>query len=127
MTSRAETLLTTLRDWLGAVPGVKTSRIGLEAGMSPDDYPIVRIVPSKLAADGVIGRRSIEALIYFGQPVDEADGLQQVYGQWLTMEEALIAACGNCPGLACLHHETILDEDRVAGFKMLALRVTVRG
>ena len=41
-------LLRYLRTALAAVAGVQTCRIGLEAGITPDDYPIVRIVPAEL-------------------------------------------------------------------------------
>jgi hypothetical protein len=129
MTSKAESLLTTLRDHLAAVPGIATSKIGLEAGISPDDYPIVRIVPSKLAPDAINSRRNIEALIYFGHPIDESEsgGLEAVYSAWLTMEESLISSCYTCPDLICEYLGTITDEDRVAGYKMLALNVSIRG
>jgi len=36
-------LLQTIRDKLATVPGVKTCKIGLEANISPDDYPMVRL------------------------------------------------------------------------------------
>jgi len=128
-TSKAHTLLATLRDQLAGVAGVQTAKIGLETGITPDDYPLVRLVPTRLAPDKVFSRRKLEVLIYFGQPFDESDagGLEAVYAQWLAMEESLIAACYQCPGLTCLYEDTITDEDRVAGYKLLALRVTVRG
>lgn len=63
--------LTQLRDSLGAVAGVGTSKIGLEANMTADDYPMVRIVPSKIGDGTVIGQRGTDVLIYFGQPIHE--------------------------------------------------------
>jgi hypothetical protein len=96
--------------------------------MTPDDYPLVRLVPSSLAPDTVLPRRRIELLIYFGQPANESDpgGLEAVCSQWPEMEKALINACYQCPGMICLCQETITDEDRVASYKRQALRVMVR-
>jgi len=39
-------LLETIRNKLATVPGVKTCKIGLEANILPEDYPMVRLVPS---------------------------------------------------------------------------------
>lgn len=129
MTSKAETLLTSLRDYLGAVSGVQSSKIGLEVNIEPSDYPIVRIVPSIMQRDSVWQRRYIEALIYFGQAVDQSDsgGLQAAYSAWLTMEEALITACSTWTGGICIYDQTITDEGRTAGYLMLALKVQIRG
>lgn len=124
----AMTTLETLRDAFAAVDGVATSRIGLEANMTPDDYPMVRIVPSKLADATVIGRRRIEALIYFGQPVHEfTEGLESLYAELFAMEAALIDAARLTPGIIFDYQETILDEDRIDAYKLMAIRATIEG
>jgi hypothetical protein len=109
------------------IPGVQTSRIGLEPTISPQDYPIVRLVPSRARADGMT--RKADVLIYFGQPLHEADnGIGAVYAALLDMEEAVIAALsGN--GFMVKYLETLTDEDRLEHFKLMAVRaeVTVRG
>lgn len=112
--------LAALRDALGAVPGVKTSRVGLEADLSPGDYPIVRITPSRILPGATLARRTVEVLIYFGQPVHEFDaGIDAQYAQLLAMETALVQAIDQFGGQ---WRETIADEDRVEGYKLMALR-----
>lgn len=121
-------ILATLRDALALVNGVKTCRIGMEANLTPDDYPIVRIVPSRLENGGSLGERRCEALIYFGQPVHEfSDGLEALYAELFEMEAALIRAAVYDSGVYCTYVETILDEDRVDAYKLMALSVRVEG
>ena len=128
MTTSAYPLLTTLRDALGAVAGVQTCKIGLEANMTPADYPMVRIVPSRVADDSVIGRRDVECLIYFGQPIHEfSEGVEALYESLLTMEVALITAAVQTGGIMVQYMETVLDEDRIDAYKLMALRVRVVG
>lgn len=117
--------LQALRDALGAVPGVQTSRVGLEANLSPADYPIVRITPSRITPGATMARRKVEALIYFGQPVHEFDagGIDGQYAQLLAMEAALVDAIYTHGGQWI---ETIADEDRVEGYKLMALRVELQ-
>jgi hypothetical protein len=121
-------ILTAARDHLAAVPGVQTCRIGLEAGMTPDDYPMVRIVPSRAVPSGIMSRRKVEALIYFGQPVHEFEaGLEEQWRSLLEMEAALLVAVEQIPGVAATYRETITDEDRVEAYKLFALRVELVG
>lgn len=123
-------VLEELRDLLGAVDGVQTSKIGLESAMSPEDYPIVRVVPSSIKPSELqlAGFRAFECLIYFGKPIAEADnGLEDLYRETFAMEVALIAALPAAGEWVARWQETITDEDRVPGFKMMALRVLVDG
>ena len=122
-------VLEALRDLLGAVPGVQTSRIGLEATMTPEDYPIVRIVPSRVGPSDFISElRATECLIYFGRPIHEfTDGLEALYAELFTMEAALIAALPRSGDWVAQWRETITDEDRNDAYKLMALRVQVDG
>lgn len=129
-------VLEQLRDVLGAVTWgsgevVKTAKVGLEAGMSPDDYPIVRVVPSRVAQSDLAdipGLRQRETLVYFGLPITEADGgLEALYQQLFAMELALINALPAAGDWVARWEETITDEDRVPGYKLMALRVLVDG
>jgi hypothetical protein len=129
-TASAYPLLEALRDTLATVPGVATCRIGLEANMTPADYPMVRIVPSRgePAADLGGSMRQVQCLIYFGQAQHEfAEGLQAQYEALLAMEAALIDAAQGLRTAAAIHRETIFDEDRVDAYKLLALRVDLMG
>lgn len=111
--------LETLRARFATIPGVQTSGIGIEPNISPESYPIVRVVPARVRADGQ--RRRAEVLVYFGAPVHESTGgIDDVYAALLTMEEQVIAAlAGN--GFHARYVETITDEDRIEHFKLMAV------
>jgi hypothetical protein len=58
------TALEDLRDALALVPGIASCKIGLEANISPADYPMIRIVPSRILDAAALGRRRAEVMIY---------------------------------------------------------------
>ena len=127
-------LLRYLRTALAAVAGVQTCRIGLEAGIVPDDYPIVRIVPAELTVPDfarnlpAMSVRAVECLIYFGKPIHEFDaGLESLYTEIFAMEVALINALPRSGDYVVRWLETITDEDRVEAYKLMALRVQLDG
>jgi len=121
-------LLEAVRDQLATVPGVLTCRIGWEANVTPDDYPLVRIVPSKIGAGRSIGRRSVNAIIYFGKPIHEFEaGIEALYSEVMAMESALITAAEQTPGASVLYRETLFDEDRVEAYKLFGLVVEIVG
>lgn len=115
------TNLTTLKTKLAAISGVTTCDIGLESNISPEDYPIIRIVPS-LIRNAASFNRVVEVLIYFGKPVQEAEsGLPTVYSELLDLEQSIIAALkGN--GFQIKYLDTITDEDRLEHYKLMAVR-----
>ena len=74
-----------------------------------------------------LGRRC-EITVYFGQPIHEFDGgLEALYASLFTMEAALLAASQQTPGVVVEYRETVLDEDRVDAYKLMALRLVVEG
>jgi hypothetical protein len=126
MTDSAFPLLEALRAALAVVPGVATCSIELEANMTPADYPMVRIVPSRLSEAGVIGWRGVDCLIYFGRPIHEfSSGMESEWQELLAMEAALLQAMLQHGGST--YSETILDEDRIDAYKLLAIRCRVEG
>ena len=136
-------MLEALRDALSAVDGVKTCKIGLEDNISPDDYPIIRIVPSKASAvdfdmDGLPVLRKVETLIYFGMPIQpfddtpDADGrtrLEKLYAALFATEAAIITALTSAmPDVQVAQYlDTITDEDRLDTYKLMAVRCEVLG
>lgn len=127
MTTNPMAALLILKAALASVPGVATCKIGLEANMTPADYPMVRLVPSLARHSAVIGLRETEVLIYFGKPIHEFEaGLEDVYRELFEMEAALIDAAESS-GIYCEYRETVTDEDRVEAYKLFALRVAVQG
>lgn len=108
---------------------VQTCRIGLESTLTPADYPMIRLVPSRLRKSQVAFRRVSEVLIYFGLPLYEEleGGLEGIYGDLLAMEQAIVDALkpGNQYRVGYL--ETITDEDRLEHYKLMAIRCEVEG
>jgi len=130
--------LTLMKTTLATVPGAVSCKIGLEAAITPDDYPLIRIVPTRLLPQEVgQARRQMEVLIYFGAPVLEAsDGLEAVYSTLLTMETAIKelmtltvvkAARDTGEYLKTQYIETVTDEDRLPHYKLFAMRWRVEG
>lgn len=120
--------LVTLRDSLAGLAGVATCRIGIEANMTPADYPMVRIVPENIEDDSTMGRRRTAVLIYFGQPIHEFDaGLEALWQSHLTMETAIVDRAFQTTGITFEYVETILDEDRIEAYKVMAVRGVVVG
>lgn len=118
-------LLESLRDSLAALPGVASCRIGLEANISPADYPLIRVVPSRLVDGVAISRRRAECLIYFGVDTSEAEGgLEAVYAALFALETEIRAVINQAGGLC---RETITDEDRLETYKVMAVRCEVEG
>lgn len=132
-----------LRDALATLPGVQTCKIGLEANITPDDYPIIRVVPSRMTPlqtvlGGKVLARNGEVLIYFGAPVQpfedapDAEGrtrLEKLYAALFDMEAAIIETFAAPPaGVRAVRYlETITDEDRLDTYKLMAIRCEVVG
>lgn len=116
--------LETLRTRLSTITGVQSCAIGLEPNIAPEDYPIIRLVPSLIRKTATF-TRAVETLIYFGKPVHESDeGLPAVYDELLDMEQAIVDALdGN--GFAVIYLDTITDEDRVEHYKLMAVHVEI--
>ena len=123
-------VLVSVRDALAKVAGVKTCKIGMEPEITPEDYPLVRIVPSILR-DGVPRgvARECEALLYFGLNVHDFEGgLEAVYAKMLEFEQQLLAAARSATAVgSVVLIETILDEDKIEAFKTMALKVKIVG
>lgn len=136
-------LLTVLRDALASIPGVMSCKIGLEDAISPDDYPIIRVVPSELnpgignLAGGYRTRRA-DVLIYFGMPIQPFDDvsdaggrvrLEKLYAALFDMEAAIISKLSPPPaGIVRTEYlTTITDEDRLDTYKLMAVRCEVEG
>lgn len=121
-------LLEQVRAALASVPGVRTCRIGLEANMTPEDYPIVRVVPGVIRPAGVVSRRRVELLIYFGTPIHEfEDGLESLYAELLELERQVVNVIEASATFVGFYRETITDEDRLDAYKLMAVRCEVEG
>jgi hypothetical protein len=128
-------LLTLIKTTLASVPNTVTCQIGLEAAITADDYPLIRIVPTRLLPASEGYQRGMEVLIYFGAPLLEVkDGLEAVYEELLEMEAAILDAMRftlihsvRDQGLfvRVQYIDTITDEDRLPLYKLFASRFIV--
>jgi hypothetical protein len=116
-----------LRDALATIPGVASCKIGLEANISPADYPLIRVVPSRIAPGELLeGGSTAELLIYFGADIGAAEsgGLEAVYTALFDLESAIRQKISDANGI---YRETITDEDRLDTYKVMAVRCEVMG
>lgn len=126
-------MLEGLRDALAVIPGIKSCKVGLEDNITPDDYPMIRVVPSKLENGRTIQRRSADVLIYFGLPIQPFDDtpdaagrvrLEKLYAALFDIEEQIRLITYRNRGK---YVETITDEDRLDTYKLMAVRCQVEG
>ena len=118
--------LQSIKARLASVNGVKTCRIGIEAGLSPDDYPIIRLVPERLSRRE--RAEDIALTVYYGMPVGEGDagGLEAVYAALLGMEADIRAALATGEGWSAAFVDTVTDEDRLEQYKLFASRFEIQ-
>lgn len=137
------TKLDALRDALATISGVATCKIGLEENITPDDYPLIRVVPSRFEPaetrmSGAVLTRKGEVTIYFGMPVQPFDevadsggytALEKVYSALFTMEAAILGKLSTPPAglIRSQYLETITDEDRLDTYKLMAIRCEIEG
>lgn len=127
------TKLEELRDQFALIPGIQTSKIGIEKGMTAADYPMIRIVPTTVRHGDIIGYRAAEVLIYFGKPIEEFDEepdaegrvrLEKLYADLFALEETIVEILAVMGGE---YEETLLDEDRIDTYKLMAVKAVVEG
>lgn len=114
------------RDALALIPDVASCRIGLEQGITAADYPLVRLVPSRLTPGRPYNNRTAETLIYFGMDITaaEAGGLEAVYAALFVLEGEIIA---KLKAMGHRYVETITDEDRLDAYKLMTIRAELVG
>lgn len=126
------TLLESLKASLATIPGIASCKIGLEDGISPDQYPLIRIVPVGVKQLD-LARRRVDTLIYFGMPVQAFDDvpdassrvrLEKVYASLFETEALILAKLRT---FQSRYDETITDEDRLDTYKLMAIRCQVDG
>jgi hypothetical protein len=132
----AYSLLTRLQTALAAIPNVATCKIGLEATITPDDYPLIRIVPTRLRLTDN-AQRIIDVTVYYGAALLSAtDGLPAVYADLLAWETAIVEAVlftvnrtSQAEGVYFQTRfiDTITDEDRLPHYKIFASRFEIEG
>jgi hypothetical protein len=99
--------LETLRDELAAIDGVQSCKIGVEADVSPADYPMVRLVPLRIIPGRPYQNREAEVLVYFGAPVAHSEGMEAVYDALFALELAILRILRSS---GHRYRETITDD-----------------
>jgi hypothetical protein len=113
------TTLETARDALAAITGVASCKIGLEANISPLDYPMIRLVPARIVPGRPYHGREAETLIYFGAQTTNSEGLEQVYEDLFALEAEILNVLRS---LDARYRETVTDEDRLDAYKLMVIR-----
>lgn len=113
------------RDALAAIPGVASCKIGLESGIAPGDWPLIRLVPDRVLPGKPYGSRTAEVSIFFGMDIGESeDGLQAVYTAAFELEAAILVVLKTLQGR---YLETVTDSDRLPTYKLMAVRCELVG
>jgi hypothetical protein len=121
-------LLEVLRDELATVAGVVSAKVGIEAAMTADQYPMIRIEPSAIRYGGLTQTRAVDVLIYFGAPVHEfTTDLEGLLAELMGMESAILTRLESSQVVRFDYNETVADEGRVDGYRLMAIRGTVEG
>lgn len=116
--------LEALRTSLSSITGVVSCKIGIEANISPADYPLIRIVPTRITPGAPYNKRSAECLIHFGAQKNLSEGLESVYTALFAMEDDIINKVKTLGGT---YLETITDSDELDAYKMMAVRFRIIG
>lgn len=116
------TELFALRDALKDLDGVKTAKVGYEVGISPDDYPIARVVPTLATPGSPYRKRTVELGIIFGAAISESEGLESVYEGLAEIESSIIALIKS---RGHKYLDTLFDEDRLSTYKLMQVRCEV--
>ena len=114
------------RTALALIPGVASCKIGIEPGIAPLDYPMIRLVPSRIIPGRPYSKRTAEVSIYFGHDTStaEAGGLEAVYAALFVMEAAIIV---KVKALGGRYIDTVTDKDRLDLFKLNVVRCELLG
>jgi len=121
------TILNNIKSCLQTIPGIVTCKVGIENGINPDDYPLIRIVPTRDMHGATIPRKKVEVLVYYGAKIGEIDegGLEAVYAALCGMEDSIITALESCRDFTATWEDTVTDEDRLEAYKLFASRFMV--
>lgn len=104
---------------LAAIPGLVSCEIGRKEDVSPNDYPMIQIVPTRITPGAAYAGRTIEAWIYFGVPIEKVDALENVYEGLSELEQQILDILGTIQGQ---YRETITDQDFFETYKLAAIR-----
>lgn len=115
-----------LRDFLAQKLEPKTCRIGVEAGLSPDDAPYIRLEPISQQPQGAYPFEALEVLVIFGRDISQSDSsMEDVVSAMMADRDAIFEACtsGDLPA----HYITTeYDRGYGKGIGLKELAITLR-
>jgi hypothetical protein len=123
------TLMLEVKDKLQGINGVVTVKIGIEPNMTGRDYPAVRIVAGTNRR-GEYLYENIIFTVYFGENLHDKIGMEEIYNRLYAYESEIrdrLDTFQPTMGGLCKWIDTVSDEDRLEGFKILASRFEVSG
>lgn len=131
-------ILTQIKETLATIPSIASCKIGLEANITPSDYPLIRIVPTRLAPEDDVGHdATLDVTVYFGDALlESSDGLETVYAGLFTLEaairEAILFTAKRTAWLAghtmtARYVDTLFDQDALVHYKICASRFEITG
>ena len=104
---------------LAGIPGLVSCEIGRKEDVSPNDYPMIQIVPTRITPGAAYAGRTVEVWIYFGVPIEKVDELDNVYEGLSELEVQILDILGTIQGQ---YRETITDQDFFETYKLAAIR-----
>lgn len=116
--------LTALRDALKNITGISSCKVGLEDNISPADYPLARIVPTRITPGRPYHNRTAECQIIAGCKIANSEGLEAVYTALFTFEAEILRVIKAQSGR---YIDTLWDEDRLSTYKLIAIRCEIGG
>jgi len=122
-------LMIEVKDRLQNIPNINTVKIGIEPNMTGRDYPAVRIVAGVNKRGEYLYENAIFT-VYFGENLHDKIGIEEIYNRLYTYESEIrdkLDTFQPAVGGLCKWVDTISDEDRLQGFKILASRFEVVG
>lgn len=92
-------------------PSRGSCEIGIEAGISPLAYPIIRLIPSRITQGVPYGKSTCQLLIRFGVPLADAEGMFAVYSSIFGFWDEIKAVIPSLEGGRILFTDTDLDTN----------------
>jgi hypothetical protein len=116
------TALLNARDAFRSIARVVTCEIGDEANMSPENYPMIRLVPVRVTPGLPMNGRAIDTNIIFGMALANPLGLTAVYQGLSDFEAEILAVLRTLNGR---YVETVTDQDTLPMYKRMAIRCQI--
>lgn len=122
--------LIALRDDLATIPNIASCKIGLEEGLCPEAYPMIRIVVTRMDFGDTFDTKRSEISLFFGVNVHafeddpDEDGLtrkEKADSELFRLEKLIGDKLAAHPGVAPRY--VLTDRDTIKTFKVADYRI----